>query len=190
MDMNLNSYKKRKRTKFEQYNLEGNLICYKCNEYKPETEFDINPNRWFRNNRDYRCKECKKQQRLKRLITNRGKQDLDRLLLERYLGAKDRAKNKNLDFNLTLDFLKYLWNKQCGKCALSNIDMTSVFFSGRVPTNVSIDRIDSNKGYIMDNIQLVCMACNQMKNDLTKEELYKFCKNIVETYESKNKENS
>lgn len=190
MDMNLNICKPRKRTKFEQYNSDGNLICYKCHQYKPESEFDINQERWFRNNRDYRCKECKEQQRQKRILAGRGKQDINRMLLERYLSARDRARKKNLEFNITLDFLKYLWNKQLGKCALSNVNMTSSFFVGRTSTNVSIDRIDSSKGYTMDNIQLVCMACNQMKNDLTEKELYEFCKNIVNVYESKNKENS
>ena len=76
------------------------------------------------------------------------------------------------------------------KCAISNIDMTYVFNCGRIPTNVSIDRIDSAKGYIMNNIQLVCMACNQMKSDLSEHKLYEFCKAIVNNYESKNNKNS
>lgn len=29
------------------------------------------------------------------------------------------------------------------------------------------------------------MACNQMKNDLTEEQLYEFCKKIVNKYENK-----
>jgi len=48
--------------------------------------------------------------------------------------------------------------------------MTYKFYEGRVNTNVSIDRIDSTKGYSKDNVQLVCMAANQMKNDLSMEE--------------------
>lgn len=63
--------------------------------------------------------------------------------------------------------------------------MTYIFFNGRTSTNVSIDRILPEKGYTMDNIQLVCMACNQMKNDLTEEQLYEFCKKIVNKYENK-----
>lgn len=41
----------------------------------------------------------------------------------------------------------------------------------RVPTNVSVDRINSNLGYIKGNLQLVCMAVNQIKY---------FCKSILE----------
>jgi hypothetical protein len=58
--------------------------------------------------------------------------------------------------------------------------MTYYFDSGRVPTNLSVDRIDSSLGYIKGNIQLVCMAVNQMKNDLTVEQLKYFCKSILE----------
>ena len=168
-DMKLNTCK-RQRTKFQQYNENGELLCYHCKKYKPIEEFDINPVRWFRDNRDYRCKSCKKEQYLKRKAISRGKQ--------------------NLEFNITVDYLKYLWNNQNGKCALSNLDMTYIFNSGRIPTNVSIDKINPSKGYIMGNIQLVCMACNQIKSDLSEKEMYNFCKSIVEVYENKNNKGS
>lgn len=188
-DMKL-STSKRKRTKFEQYNNSGELLCYCCKQYKPVEEFDINDARWFRGNRDYRCKDCKREQYLKRKALNRGKQDLDRLLLERWHGAKDRAISQGVEFNLTVDYLKSLWKIQNGKCALSNRDMTFIFNSGRIPTNVSIDRIIPSKGYIVGNVQLVCMACNQIKSDLSEEDMYNFCKDIVEVYENKNNKGS
>lgn len=56
---------------------------------------------------------------------------------------------------------------------------TDIFNSGRVPTNLSVDRIDSNKIYTKNNVQLVCMAVNQMKSDLNDLTFYKFCEAIV-----------
>ena len=38
--------------------------------------------------------------------------------------------------------------------------------------------------------QRVCMACNQIKSDITEEEMYNFCKKIVKTYENKNNKNT
>lgn len=187
--MKLNISNRRNRTKFKQYNDKGYLFCYCCKQYKPVGEFDFNPARWFRDNKDYRCKSCKREQYLKRKAISRGKQDLDRMLLERWHGAKDRAISQNLEFNITTDYLRYLWNKQEGKCALSNLDMTFIFNSGRISTNISIDKIVPSKGYTMGNIQLVCMACNQIKSDLSESEMYNFCKNIVEVYENKNIKN-
>lgn len=170
---------RRWRTKFTQYDNCGNLLCYKCNKYKSEECFDSNPKNWFRNGKDRQCKECKKQQYIKRRLANRGKKDLNRLLLERYHGILERAAKKNLECSITLDYLRELWCKQNGLCAISNIPMTYIFNNGRIPTNISVDRIDSSRGYTRDNIQLVCMAVNQMKSDLDDNTFYDICAAIV-----------
>lgn len=176
---------KRLRTKFIQYDTDGNLYCYKCKKYKPECEFDINRDKsnWFRNFKDRRCKQCKKLQTLKRKLQNRGKKDLDRLLLERWHGVIDRSKRKGWECDITLDFLRELWCKQNGLCAISKIPMTYLFNNGRIPTNLSVDRIDSSRRYTKDNIQLVCMAVNQMKSDLDDITFYKFCEAIINNAE-------
>ena len=73
----------------------------------------------------------------------------------------------------------YLWEKQDGKCALTGMQMTYKFYEGRVNTNLSVDRINSTKGYSKDNVQLVCMAANQMKNDLSMEEFINMCESVL-----------
>ena len=166
---------------------EGKLLCHYCGEYKDENYFSANGGgSSIRNYRRNICNDCcNKRQKLHDLSLSDDKK-LKKCLNFRFLGARDRAKQQNLEFNITLDYLLYLWNYQKGKCALSDIDMTYELRVGRTPTNVSIDKIDHTKGYTMDNIQLVCMACNQIKNDLSNEEMYKFCKAIVNKYEDKN----
>ena len=57
----------------------------------------------------------------------------------RFLCAKERAKKLNIPFDITKDYLKYLWDTQKGLCAISNIPMTYKYNNGRTPTNVSID---------------------------------------------------
>ena len=74
------------------------------------------------------------------------------MLYERFHGLKDRAKRKNIECNIDENYLYKLWEKQNGLCALSGIPMTYYFDSGRVPTNVSVDRINSNLGYIEGNL--------------------------------------
>lgn len=177
---------KRLRTKFKQYNDQNELYCYKCLNYKPITDFDTNSDKsnWFREFKDKRCKNCKKLQYEKRRIKNRGDHGIERLLTERYCALRDRAKNKGLIVDFDRSYLKELWKIQKGKCAISGLPMTTLVFSGRVSTNISVDRKDSSKGYIKDNIQLVCMAVNQMKSNLTTEELLFFCKNIIQNYEN------
>jgi hypothetical protein len=57
---------------------------------------------------------------------------------------------------------------------------------GRVPTNISIDRIDSSLGYDPSNIQLVCVQANKMKAELNQKELVSWCSDIVEYDKKKN----
>lgn len=96
--------------------------------------------------------------------------------------SKGKRKYQSLEFDITKEYIKELYLKQDGKCAISNIPMTYISGSGKHATNISIDRIDSNKGYTKDNVQLVCSHVNMMKSDLSLEELYSFCKSIVENY--------
>ncbi|RLD70194.1 MAG: hypothetical protein DRI98_08575 [Bacteroidetes bacterium] len=44
----------------------------------------------------------------------------------------------------------------------------------------SIDRIDSNKGYVSDNVQWTCWAVNRAKGDLTNDDFIKLCRAVVE----------
>ena len=57
--------------------------------------------------------------------------------------------------------------------------MTNLAGSGRINTNISIDRIDSSVGYVRGNVQLVCDIVNRMKQNLSQEELYKWCNRIL-----------
>jgi len=110
---------------------------------------------------------------------------LKKCLNRRLLAAKERAEKGNFEFDINLDYLIELWDQQKGLCALSGISMTYEQYKGRTATNVSIDKKNRTLGYVRNNIQLVCMACNQIKSDLTEEEMYLFCKKIIEKYENK-----
>ena len=162
------------------------LLCLTCNVYKSVDEFFVDNKKVHRRYKCTKCKKCKSIHYEKRKLQNRGKRDLDRLLLERWHGVKDRAKKKGLIMNFEWIYLKELWIKQNGLCVITGLPMTYTMCCGRVSTNVSVDRIDSTKGYIKENIQLICMAVNQMKSDLSLSELFFFCSKILKNnnYES------
>lgn len=81
---------------------------------------------------------------------------------------------------LDIDLLERLYNYQKGLCSLTGIPMTYITGKGKIPTNISIDRIDSNKGYEINNIRLVCRHANCMKMELTDEQLIWWCNRIIE----------
>lgn len=62
-------------------------------------------------------------------------------------------------FGTTLDFdiqyLKDLWSRQCGLCAISYYPMVQKYGDGN-PFNMSIERIDNNVCYNKSNIVLIC----------------------------------
>lgn len=65
-------------------------------------------------------------------------------------------------------FLKKLYKKQNGKCAITGVSLQLQFGVGRpLPNKCSIDRINSNNGYTPQNVWLVAWWVNQMKMDMT-----------------------
>ena len=96
------------------------------------------------------------------------------------MAAKKRANKKGLDFDIDLDFMYYLWNKQKGLCNISKLPMTFFFKNNHRKYNLSVDRIDSTRGYTKDNVQLVCDVVNRMKLDLSMKEFVTLCKTIYD----------
>ena len=58
--------------------------------------------------------------------------------------------------------------------------MTMELGKGVVPTNCSIDRIDSSFGYEPGNVQLVCRAANVAKSNLSTSDFVNLCRAVVE----------
>lgn len=87
-----------------------------------------------------------------------------------------RAKEKNLDFDLT-------------EQELHIPDLCPVFGEPLIPSSrygPSIDRIDNTKGYTKNNVRVISKKANLMKNDATKEELVQFAKWVLETFDKNN----
>jgi hypothetical protein len=81
---------------------------------------------------------------------------------------------------LSPEILKNLLIKQKYKCALTGIKLTCLRANGiKFKTNASIDRINSDLGYNIDNIQLVCSVVNILKSNLTNHEYIRWCKKVV-----------
>ena len=51
-------------------------------------------------------------------------------------------------------------------------------------TNISIDRIDSEQGYVPDNIRLVCDRVNKMKSNMTDGDFYFWCAVLARAFNS------
>lgn len=101
---------------------------------------------------------------------------------------RQNASRRNLVCDMTCDKLLELWNKQCGRCAITGVSLkfasTTSRKSGDEQT-ASLDRIDSNVGYVEGNVRWLHKTVNAMRLDLTDEEFISWCHRIVEHTESK-----
>ena len=171
--------------KYDEEWKDGKLKCHICNQYFDPNIFHIAGGSKYsiRDNRDTRCPNCKIQQNKLARSNYTNDTKLNKVLQARWFGAKDRASSKNIPFTITKEDLLSIWEKQQGLCAISKIPMTYELDSGRVFSNVSIDQKIPGKGYTIDNVQLVCMAVNQLKSDFEMDTILDICKQIVNNYQ-------
>ena len=95
----------------------------------------------------------------------------EELLLDR---VKQSAQQRGLEFNLTIEDI-YIPEF----CPLLNIKLTFEYSLETRDSYYSLDRIDSNKGYIKGNVQVMSIKANTMKNAATHDELLTFAINIL-----------
>lgn len=84
-------------------------------------------------------------------------------------------------YGITIDYLCSLYAKQQGRCAISGIKMIVIGArSAEVYlNNMSIDRIDPIRGYVVGNVRLVTFQANSAKYTGTDRQLLEFCKAVV-----------
>jgi len=93
------------------------------------------------------------------------------------------AKSRNIEFNLTAEDMWNLALKQNKKCALT--DTPLIFIRSpkyRKESNASLDRIDSSKGYTVDNIQWVIKDVNVAKQSMSQEKFINICRSVVNKF--------
>jgi len=93
---------------------------------------------------------------------------------------KNNAKIRNLEFNLKIEEIYELYIKQNKKCALSGVPI-KIYSTYRTNEKdaASIDRIDSKKGYYIDNIQWILKDINKIKMDMDNSLFIDLCKKVA-----------
>lgn len=124
----------------------------------------LNPNAYFQ------CASCaQKENKLKSMIAN-GK--VGDLTLTQYNKLKKSAEKRNYEFSVSIKYLWDLYISQNRKCNITGDLIPDI-------KKASLDRIDSNLGYIEGNVQWVTYRANISKHTMTMKELYKFCTKVL-----------
>lgn len=155
--------------------------------------------RAYRNlNNTKKCKKCSILENNHKKLGNGHKTigDLSGSMVNR---IKQRAKHRNLEYNVSTEFLWNLFLKQDKKCALSGLPLKLATYNRVTNTGksqhynadivtASLDRKDSNLGYTENNVQWVHKIVNIMKGAINDNDYIYFCKKIAEF--NKEKDNS
>lgn len=88
-------------------------------------------------------------------------------------------KGREHEFDIDLEYLLELWERCNGICFRFKKKMSLL---DNEPWLVSVDRIDSDIGYVKGNVQLVCFIYNRMKMDSTEEEMDKVFEHLKQVY--------
>jgi hypothetical protein len=143
------------------------MKCNTCNIEKTLDNFQ-------KGNREYeswhyKCYECRNIKRRNNAHEKSKSISFEEVFKQLLYGAKQRHIKKNFidEFNLTTEYLLKVYNEQGGKCYISGRKLLTEINN---IDRVSIDRIDSQKGYIQGNIGLACWGANNIKQDLSMDE--------------------
>lgn len=92
---------------------------------------------------------------------------------------KHGAERRKIIFDITIEDMEQQYKKQNGLCAISKVKLSMPIARTMFKQcTASLDRIDSNKPYIKDNIQWVHKKIQQMKWNITQSEFIEWCKII------------
>ncbi len=103
------------------------------------------------------------------------------IILGIYKSYKQEAKVRKIEFDILEKDFYLLIQRNC-------------VYSGHFPTNIrkskakikkefkynGLDRVDSNKGYILNNVVPCCKICNRAKSDLSEKDWEKYLKDLTD----------
>lgn len=98
----------------------------------------------------------------------------------KWLSIRNNAAARKLEFTITPGYVWSLIQKQCFRCALSGVPIrfaASLREYKKDPSceTASLDRINSDGGYVVGNVQWTHSVPNSMKSDRADDEFVRWC---------------
>ena len=146
--------------------------CNSCKKFKPTNLFNNNIARHDGlQSCCISCLENKPQSsaRLERKKASRKRFDV-------WVGAfvsqkKNLCQKHGINFNLTTDYLKQLWQQQDGCCYYSRVKL---LFGSKALVSAQLDRVIPADGYVIGNVVWSSKAMNNLKNNASLDEVADF----------------
>lgn len=141
----------------------GIRTCISCNTAKDISDF-FNHHK-TRGKHSYRrqCKACQAKVACSNRLSNKFNNAEHHSIREKLNGARKRAKEQGLEFNITIEDLMPFPSH----CEILGLELTyKVFGNDRPDNGVSLDKIVPSRGYTKENVRIISMRANRLKSDL------------------------
>jgi len=140
--------------------IEETKFCNFCGLALALSSFDNS----YKGNKTYKRNRCRK-------CSAKKGESYKKFIRRAHTKLKHARKKQGKEWDLTPEILFQIYEEQDGKCYLSGRCMSHTIAEGVKDLNISIDRIDPDKGYTKENISLCCVRANLIKHTLTNSEL-------------------
>jgi len=161
--------------------IESTKRCVYCGYIGKFEEFRFERNKTRQNWKSGICKKCDSKR-----IMKKNSRDLETKLkiILKATRRKDKFRGRTISkiSNLTLKQLHNLYQKQDGKCFYTGekLEHSYEYNNPRRFNLISLDRLDSEKGYTISNVVFCCWGINKMKNNIPFKKFILICKIISE----------
>jgi len=174
------------RVKWLSINSSGKMKCCRCKDLINLSDFrEIDRGKYEYKRYNSFCNFCDAKRtsiyKNKKIQTIEGKVDF---LMS---NIRKRIKDKYLECDIDKDFILELWEKQNERCFYTNVKMElgehkekKDLYNSNFNV-VSVDRFDSTIGYTKNNTVLCCWGVNNMKQQMTYDQLMHWCNLLVNT---------
>jgi hypothetical protein len=175
-------YEERMKQKLERrINREKNYSCDMCGETNKDN---------FYPKRKTKCKRCslsdsgkyyqydKMTEKEKKAYIEKNREWISKNIVKvRVSAAKHRSIKKNIPFEITEEIIYHKLKEQDGKCYISKQLLT---FKENDWYGLSLDRLNSDLGYTVDNTIVVTKFVNTSKNNLSYDDYIKLLKEVCD----------
>jgi hypothetical protein len=166
------------------------LRCTFCKKWFPKARKELTRQKKKGQTRFYCGRHC--QMRMSNVLSprtvrpgqlRRGKVS-DALSPFRWFMGRARYRVWKGPTDLTLEYLRGLWQQQGSCCALTGVSLVlpqdSNGWKNKTPYGASLDRIRNSEGYVKGNVRFLAVMANLARQDFSDEEVITFCKAVAE----------
>lgn len=143
---------------------ETDIRCSVCGQVKPKEKYPWSTSNSRSGYYFSYCKTCRSvRQKENRMQRSPWK--------ERAAKIARRARLAQIPYDLSGDFLEWLWYSQHSLCFYTDYNMVSDLGVGITGNTLSVDKVVPERGYVKENVVFCTQRANTIKNNMTLEEL-------------------